>query len=156
MSQHMKYLLPRVLFTFGLCGISIWYLWDAALQSTSATNLVLLLPATVIAVLLSVAVIADEVAKVRRMDGTERSAKNADRKLDWRIPTLMALVGLYVLVTMTVGLFDVATVAFVAASLVLLGERRLGMVTVFSVAFSLVVVWGLEATLSYDVPTLLL
>ena len=156
MSARLKYLLPRVLFTSALGAACLWYLRDAAAQSTHATNLVLLLPATLIAVLLCVAVIAEDVVQSRRLASAEDKAKVVGAKLDWRVPVLMILVGAYVTVTMTIGAIDVATFAFVAAALTLLGERRAWVVAAFSGGFSFAVVWGLEVTLSYDVPTLLL
>jgi len=99
------------------------------------------------------AVIIEDVLVWRRAVRAGNAA--AGERLDWRVPVLMVLVGLYVLIVVTVGLADLATFVFVAVSLMLLGERRPWAVGAYSAAFTVAVVGGLKVMLSYDVPTLL-
>ncbi len=152
-SEGLKRLAPRLLFTASLAGGCIWYLWDAASQSTNTANLLLLLPATVIAVILSVAVIVEDVVAWRRSQKAEDG--EGEDKLDLRIPILMGLVGLYTLVIVTVGAVDVATLVFVAVTLTLLGERRSWVIVLYSMVFTALVVSGLKVALTYEVSTLL-
>ena len=153
MSERMKRLWPRLLFTAVLGVGCLLYLWDAASQSTRVTNLILLLPTTLIAVVLCIIVMAEDIGEARK-DGPSGNDAKPTAKLDWRIPTLMALVGAYVATIMTLGAMDLATVVFVAACLILLGERRPWAVGAFSIGYSLLLIKGLELSLSYDVPTL--
>jgi hypothetical protein len=153
-SVGFRRLAAKVLFTSALAVGCIWYLADAASQSTNAANLLLILPAALITVALCVAVIVEDVVTWRRASHAGGAAAWTER-LDWRVPVLMALVGLYVLAVVTVGLADLATFVFVAVSLVLLNERRPWAVVTYSVAFTVAVVGGLKVMLSYDVPTLL-
>lgn len=153
-SIGFRRLVAKILFTSVLAVGCIWYLADAASQSTNAANLLLILPATLITVALCVAVIVQDIVTWRRASRAGDAAEWTER-LDWRVPVLMALVGLYVLVVVTAGIADLATFVFVAVSLVLLNERRLWAVVTFSAAFTVAVVGGLKVMLSYDVPTLL-
>lgn len=155
MSERLKHVLPSLVFTAGLGGACLLYLWDAASQSLSPLNLLLLLPLTLLGVLLCALVIHQDVREALREDAMGRPKRKA-APLDRRIPGLMVLVGAFVAVTMTVGYFDVATLCFVAATLVLLGERRPWVVVVFSVVFSALVVLGLKQALTFEVSTLLL
>jgi|GEM_PF-5586490 hypothetical protein len=152
-SLGYRRLAAKVLFTSGLAVGCIWYLADAASQSTNTANLLLILPATLIAVVLCVAVIVEDVVTWRR--AVRAGGAAAAQRLDWRVPVLMAVVGLYVLVVVTVGLADLATFVFVAVSLVLLGERRPAVTVTYSATFTVAVVGGLKMMLSYDVATLL-
>ena len=149
-------LIPKILFTCALAAGCLLYLWDAASQSTRAANLLLLLPATLIAVLLSVSVIAEDIIEWRPSGQKEPTPDEPFEKIDLRIPILMALVGLYITIIITVGLADVATFAFVGITLALLGERRLWVLIAYPALFSVVVVSGLKAALTYEVSTLLL
>lgn len=153
MSERLKRVLPSLLFTAGLGVACLLYLWDAASLSLSPLNLLLLLPLTLLGVLLCALVIAQDVRAALR-DGSARAKKKPP--LDWRVPTLMVLVGLFVTATMTIGYFDLVTLCFVAVTLVLLGERRPWVVVIFSAVFTLVVVLGLKQALTFDVSTLLL
>jgi predicted dinucleotide-utilizing enzyme len=82
----------KVLFTAALAAGCIWYLSDAASQSTSPANLLLILPATLIVVVLCVGVIVDDVLAWRRAD---RAACEAER-LDWAVSGADGPVALYV------------------------------------------------------------
>lgn len=163
MVHHLKRFGPSLLFVASLGAACLWYLWDAASLSTRATNLVLILPATLIGVLLCVVVAIEEIVEKRRHETTrDAGERSVDPSADappedafnWRIPMLMVLVGVFIAVALTVG-FDVAVLAFCAAALTLLGERRLWVIVAYPVAFAVVVVGGLKVTLSYDIPMLL-
>lgn len=70
-------------------------------------------------------------------------------------PIAAALLGVYVLVMPLVG-FDVATVVYVAVSMVLQGARDWRIILAFSLAAGLLPVWAIEEMLSIPVPTLVL
>ena len=90
------------------------------------------------------------------MDGFCSARAAIMTALPWPTFSPPYTVGIYIAIIITVGLADVATFAFVGITLALLGERRLWVLIAYPALFSVVVVSGLKAALTYEVSTLLL
>lgn len=142
-------------------GITIAYLADAWGASSSLRNLVLLVPVSLLSLVLCALVILDifrgasparqgpqETAK----DGEAGSTSLVDR---YRPAVLMALFALYILTLPWLG-FDVGSAAFVAAALVLDGERRLWLIALVSITFALTTTMLFRWLLPYPMQTLVL
>lgn len=134
------------------------YLADAWSTSSRTANLILILPATLIGVCLAAAIIIGE---LRRLPSAgQRASQGQESGADAPGVSLARIAGVVVLLTLFTAAiaylpFDLATAAFTAATLLLLGERRILFVVLYSAAFSVILVWALKATLPYAVPSLL-
>lgn len=144
-----------LLAVFGL--FAIWYANDAWSAQAKIQNMLLIGPAAALSVVLIVIL---AVAELRRI------AQGTDAAPDPEIPptTFAArygtpisacLLAVYVLLMPVVG-FDVATVVYVAVSMVLQGARDWRIILAFSLAAGLLPVWAIEEMLSIPVPTLVL
>lgn len=135
----------------------VWYYGDAQSASTEIENTVLILPASIVALVLS-AVVAIQSVHIRKADATAPEEPVADRKklLDEILSPLLfiATLGAYVLSITTIG-FDVATTLFLAVGMLICGERRPLVILAFSVLFSAFCVYSLKLVLPLDFPTLL-
>ena len=141
----------------GFALFTIWYASDAWAAQAKVQNMLLIGPAAALALIL-IAVLA--VAEVRRIAKGTDAAEPSDLPSDtfaarYGTPLAAALLGVYVIVMPLVG-FDVATVVYVAVSMVLQGARDWRVILAFSLAAGLLPVWALEEMLSIPVPTLVL
>ena len=134
----------------------IWYLFDARTASPNIQNMLLIFPATILAIALFLVIVAQEV-KVSRVQGVE-ARSGASLSFHWpdldrmRLPLFMGLLGVYVFTMEGVG-FDLATFLFLALSLALQGERRWIWLIGFSLVFALFVTWVFKAMIPEPIPT---
>lgn len=138
-----------------LLGFVTWYLWTAAAASFTFSNLILIGPVGAVAVVLLLYVGATEflgrapsqVPAVSEQTEPPPAAGGRFRSASLgTVAALMGLFGLFVVAIPYIG-FDVATFIFVAATMGLLGERR--------VVYLLGLALGIAAALSIAALTLL-
>jgi hypothetical protein len=130
-----------------------WYLADAVRASAGTENLLLIAPAAVLGMLLSLGILAGELRRARRpAEGPAAAAGNGAK--DRRTLVFVGLMALYV-AGLAYGPFDLATFLFAAASLLALGERRWIFVIVFSAVLTVALMACLTALLPSSLPLLL-
>ncbi len=129
-----------------IAGVVGAYLHDAVQASPTTDNLILILPAAVVALGLC-ALIAAGILR-------QTAARGDDAPLG-RAPALMALFALYI-VTLPVAGFDVGSAVFVAAALLVEGERRPVQLLLVPVVFAALVTLAFRALVPYPIPTLML
>jgi hypothetical protein len=141
-------------------GITIAYLADAWAASGSLRNLVLLVPVSALSLVLCTLVVIEiargrgraREAAVREEDVASEAGSLIER---YKPALLMALFGLYILTLPWLG-FDVGSAVFVAAALVLDGERRMWLIAPVSIIFALAATLLFHWLLPYPMPTLVL
>lgn len=157
-------LIGEFAFATFLIGFVVWYFLDAWETSRAVENLILILPVAALCVLLYAVILLDLLRRARTRehptpqgteDGTEETDEAAkEQARDRRAFALMGLTCLYVAAMIYLP-FDVVTVAYLAVTMILGGERRWPVVALYSVGFGLFVVLGFQAMLSVPFPTLL-
>ncbi|MGR3273332.1 hypothetical protein DU478_17675 [Thalassococcus profundi] len=110
-----------------LAGITVWYLHDAWSASSRVKNLILVLPASILALLLAAGIALGVILRPA-LGKAEPEAEEADTApvgyRDRFYPLiLMAIFALYIL-TLSVTGFDVGSALFVFVALIVDGERR--------------------------------
>jgi hypothetical protein len=152
-------------------AVTVAYLVDAWAASSSLRNLVLLVPASALSLALCALIAVDVLRGSGKFQagaqdaGDETQAAGAGPVAE-AIPSqsvvkrfkpvaLMVLFALYILTLPWLG-FDVGSAAFVAAALLLDGERRLWLIAPVSMAFALGATLLFRWLLPYPMPTLLL
>lgn len=129
------------------------YLWDTVSASQSAINL-LLVP---LVSLITLALLLSLLARALLGHGPPVAVAEptgADPTPTWHTPAYLAIFALYVSLLVPLG-FDVATCAFVAAALILKGERRVAMLLGYPLGFAILCTWAFKLMIPYPLPTLL-
>lgn len=142
-------------------GVTIAYFIDAWAASASLRNLVLLLPVSVLSLILC-ALIAVDIVRLRGREAGETTRDEGAVEAEpgslierYKPAVLMALFTLYILTLPWLG-FDVGSAVFVAAALVLDGERRVWLVAPISIGFAVASTLLFHWLLPYPMPTLVL
>lgn len=135
--------LALVVLIAGAVGL---YLHDAIQASPTTDNLILILPAALLALGLCVLI------AIGILRG--RAARRDDAPLG-RAPALMGLFALYIITLPVMG-FDVGSAVFVAAALLLEGERRPMQLLVVPAVFAVLATLSFRALVPYPIPTMLL
>lgn len=133
----------------------IWYNFDAQSKSSQIENTILIVPATLVALLMC-ALIAGQI--LFAWLGDPRAEDVADQPSAERQPVIWPLLyilalGIYVWSCEMLG-FDIATALFIAAGMLISGERRILPILIFSILFSVTVVYALKWALPIQIPTL--
>lgn len=152
-------------------AVTLAYLADAWTASSSLRNLVLLVPVSALSLVLCGLVVADILgASGKSRAGTQEAGHETPAAGAGPAPeatprqsvierfkplALMVLFALYILTLPWLG-FDVGSAVFVAAALVLDGERRLWLIAPVSIAFALGATLLFHWLLPYPMPTLIL
>ena len=142
-----------------LAGVVVWYLHDAWAASSRVRNLILILPASLLALALAVGIAVGVL--VRGLRGEEVSdaepAEDAGDTLHDRIYPLilMAIFALYIL-TLPVTGFDVGSALFVMVAFLVDGERRPLVLTIYPVIFAAACTLLFRWLLPYPMITLIL
>lgn len=139
-----------LLVLMALAGFTLWYLLDAIRVSSAVQNLLLILP-------LSFVVLAIVVLEVgmRLKRGTLLVREESEGEPLHRTLPVVGLFAAYVISLETLG-FDVATVLFIAAFLVLKGERHWLLLGGYSLAFGFGVAFFFAQMLPYPMHMLIL
>jgi hypothetical protein len=135
-----------------IAGVVIYYLLDARSVSLRANNLLLVQPASLLALLLVALVIPQ---CFRRVSPASEDAQPADFGDLGRVAALAAAFGAFVFSLETVG-FDIATFLFTAAALFLCGERRWHVILPFSAIFTVALIYGYGYLIPFPFPLTLL
>lgn len=110
-----------------LAGVVVWYLHDAWTASSRVRNLILILPASILALALAVGIAVGVLVRGLRGEGAPGadSTEDPDETTRDRIYPLilMAIFALYIL-TLPVTGFDVGSALFVMVAFLVDGERR--------------------------------
>lgn len=149
----------HLLLLAGFATFVVWYYEDAQNASIEIENTILIVPATVMALVLC-AFVALQTIRISRIDEPQRAplqavAPNSDPKTASIVGPVcyMVALGIYVFILEMIG-FDVATAAFVAAAMVISGERRPHVIVGFSIVFAALCVYALKLVLPLHLPTL--
>jgi len=139
-----------------ICAVVIAYLLDARSVSLKVSNLALIEPAAIIALILAALVLPQ---CFKRGTPVPEEEATAAPKESWRdlgkVAALAAAFGAFAVSLEAVG-FDVATFIFVALGLYLCGERRLWLIGLYSAVFTVVIVYGYQLLVPYPFPLLVL
>ncbi len=145
----------HVVFVVCIAALSAWYLGDAIAASPRVENLILIAPAAALALGLCALIIGRTVYDAATADAS--ASPRAERTpLTWsrmRPVAFIVLFGLYVAALEPMG-FDVASWLFIAAALVLTGERRIWVIVGYAVVFGSLAVWLFGLMMPYPMPTL--
>ena len=133
-------------------GFSLWYLHDAHRASSNVQNLLLIGPASGVAVAAGLWLLARDLRhlRIRRIDPTPDPRTLRDRY--GPLAAMTALV-LYAVAMPYVG-FDVATFAFIATGMWIQGERRVAVLIGFPALVTVAVIYALQNVLFTPVPTM--
>lgn len=139
-----------IIVLIALSGFALWYLLDAIRVSATVQNLLLILPLS----LLVLAIVVLEVA-LRLKRGTLFTRLEQEGEALYRTLPVVGLFAAYVISLETLG-FDVATVLFIAAFLVIKGERNWWLLSVYSLIFGGSVAFFFAKMLPYPMYMLVL
>lgn len=137
-----------------LAGFVVFYCLDAAQSSTDMLNLILVLPLSVIVLALCLVQFALDVAIVRRT-ATASAEQTADEPPVVDVLPVAGIFAVYVLSLPWLG-FDVGTSLFIAAFLLLQGERRYLWLLAYSIGFAFALSELFSRMLPYPMPMLVL
>lgn len=139
-----------------LSGIVSWYLYDTWTASSRVRNLILVLPASILALILAVGIASGVVFRGTRGEMTGASEIDPKPLRDRIYPlVLMAIFGLYIL-TLPVTGFDVGSALFVFVAFLFDGERRPLVLLIYPVIFAAVCTLLFRWLLPYPMITLFL
>jgi hypothetical protein len=139
-----------LLVLMALAGFSLWYLLDAIRVSSSVQNLLLILPLSIVVLVMAALEVGLRVKKGTLLFREETEGEPLHRTLP-----VVGLFAAYVLSLETLG-FDVATVLFIAAFLMLKGERHWLLLGGYSLAFGFGVAFFFAQMLPYPMHMLIL
>ena len=129
-------------------GTVLAYLLDARATSLRINNLLLVQPASILALILVVLVVPQCFRRV----SPEAEAQPAESLTDLgKVAALSAAFGAFVLALEPVG-FDVATFAFMVVALFICGERRWWLNLGFSAVFTILLIYGYGAIIPFPFP----
>tara|TARA_R110002124_G_scaffold104370_13_gene254360 strand:+ start:12789 stop:13286 length:498 start_codon:yes stop_codon:yes gene_type:complete len=142
---HHTIRLGELLLVLFIGGISVAYLFDARGASLSVQNLLLIQPLTILVGVLCFylifKILRPRPARVD-VDGLARESSRASRYAEEiKVAAMLVLMTAYVLSLEAMGM-DTATFLFIAASLLLQGERRWQVVMPVSLVSAVLIVWG--------------
>ena len=147
----------HVAFVVFIAVTVVWYFADAYAASATVANLILIAPATALALGLCALILVSQIRAT--LAGAPSEAPSTDGpKAAWgfaryRPMAFIGVFGLYILGLVTIG-YDVASWLFIAATMALNGERRLWMIVGYSVGFGTLAVWLFGLIIPYPMPTL--
>lgn len=136
--------------------LGCWYLFDAYQASPSSENMLLILPAAVVVICLSLWIIGSTLYKTPLIDTVEPQSEKetSPEKKPVSVLSAMCILAGFVLSMDWIG-FDVATFLFMVALMFLQGERRLVWLGGFSLIFAVLTSLFFEYMIPYPMPMLL-
>ncbi len=157
LKRHLTGGIGHLMLLAGFVGYAMWYALDAYAAQSKIQNMLLIAPASAIVIVFVALIFLSEIRSIVHGTDAVVSDEEPGQTFQQRYGTLCASIGMtvYVIAMPFVG-FDVATVLFIAASMVMQGARNWAAILIFSLIVGLLPVWALENVLSIPVPTLLL
>lgn len=147
--------LPHLAFATAIAGWCAWYCQDAWRAQKDVENLIMIVPASAVALILYVVVAAGCFRVVPVEDQSPPpSRRPIDRAITYKIAGTMALLAAYVVCAPLFG-FDVASFLYVLAMLLLLGERRIVVLVLVPALFCVAVIYCFNTVLATPLPLLL-
>lgn len=147
---------PHFAFATAIAGWTTWYCWDAWHANAAVENLILILPVSGIAFVLYLFVAA---SSFKRVDDIQEEPVSShvptSRKTAIRIAGSMLLLGGFVIAGPLIG-FDVASFAYMLLMMAFLGERRILMLIIVPLLFSVIVIYCFGTLLATPLPVLIL
>lgn len=141
-----------------ISGSALAYLIDARSTSTATNNIALVQPAAIVVFILAAIVLAQAIRRppADPDDAGPQDKSASDKRLELiRVGLLAAAFGAFALSLESLG-FDLATLLFIAAGLYLCGERRVWVIGLYSVLFTLIVVSGYQMLVPFPFPMMVL
>jgi len=149
MKRFLKtYINGHFIFILFIVTFHIWFFFDIIKKSTRMEHLLFVLPLVTIACVLGVVIIYNF-----KNEQLVQPSQNNQLTIDKRIPLLMLALCGYILGLIYVG-FDISTFLFLACSLWLMGERKFWVIFPYSIALTILCVFGLREMVSIPFPTL--
>ena len=146
--------LPHLAFATAIAGWCIWFCQDAWRAQRDVENLIMILPASVLAVILYVFVAAGCVRIVGGPGHDEASPrKPLSPGMAGKIAGTMALLSAYVIAAPLIG-FDVVSFAYILAMLWFLGERRILVLLLVPALFCAIAIYCFDTILATPLPLL--
>ena len=143
---------PHLAFVTAIAASCVWFCRDAWLAQAEVENLIMIVPASVAAAILYVFVAAGCFRLVGRTDGFE-TRRPLDGGVGLKIAGTMALLAGLVIAGPLIG-FDIASFAYILATLLLLGERRIIVLLLVPTLFCIVVIYCFDTILPIPLPLL--
>ncbi|MCT7376760.1 tripartite tricarboxylate transporter TctB family protein [Chelativorans salis] len=132
-----------------IAGVVVAYWMDARATSLKVNNLLLVQPASVLALML-VALVVPQCFK-RTVPGADEEVPAESLSDLGKVAALAACFGAFTTTLEIVG-FDVATFLFMIAALFICGERRWWLNLSFSAAFTMLLIYGYGALIPFPFP----
>ena len=154
--MNMRSRLPEVILAGLFLILSCWYLNDAYNASSSAENLLLILPAAIVVICLCLWIIGRTLYEVNkaRTQQIEDKEEEKEEKKPVSVVGAMSILAAFVLSMDWIG-FDAATFLFMIALMFLQGERRPLWLSCFPAVFAILVSLFFEYMIPYPMPMLL-
>lgn len=146
--------LPHLAFATAIAAWCIWFCQDAWRAQRDVENLIMILPASVLALILYLFVAAGCV----RIVSAPAQLTDAPRQplgpgMATKIAGTMALLAAYVIAAPLIG-FDVVSFAYVLAMLLFLGERRTLVLLLVPTLFCAIAIYCFDTILATPLPLL--
>jgi hypothetical protein len=143
---------PHLVFATAIAGWAAWFCRDAWLAQADVENMIMILPAAVLAVILYGFVAAECFHVIRRQAAPLPPQRKALAPgVRAKVVGTMVLLGAYAVGAPLIG-FDVTSFAVLAAMLLLLGERRVLVVVGVPALFSAVTIYCFGTLLATPLP----
>lgn len=142
---------PHLAFATAIAGWCVWFCHDAWRAQHDVENLILIVPASAVAVVLYAAIAAGCFRAKARDDAGAVLRPPLERGVGVRIAGTMALLAGYASTGPLIG-FDLATFAYVLVMLLFLGERRVVVLLLVPTLFCAIVVYCFGTILATPLP----
>lgn len=142
--KFKKILIADLLVLLGLALFTAWYLWDAWAASSSVENMIFILPIAAVTLLMCVLELIKQL----------RAQPVADASKEESVLSVLPVIGLFALYVLSLEWlgFDLGTVLFIGAFLLLQGERRPVWLVAYSLVFGFAVALFFSNMLPYPMP----
>jgi hypothetical protein len=146
--------LPHLAFATAIAAWCIWFCQDAWRAQRDVENLIMILPASLLAVILYICVAA---GCVRIVTATEQTTLRQPLApgMPTKIAGTMALLAAYVIAAPLIG-FDIVSFAYILAMLLFLGERRILVLLLVPTLFCAIAIYCFDTILATPLPLLFL
>jgi len=144
--------LPHLAFATGIAGWSAWFCRDAWLSGPDIENLILIVPASAMAVALYIFVAAGCFHVAGKTEKLAATPQHVPAKgTGFKVAGTMVLLAGFVIAGPLIG-FDVASFAYIFAMLVLLGERRIIVLLLVPLLFCVAAIYCFNTILATPLP----